>query len=119
LKDGAWAAAPSFLFAIDLFYPVITKTLCSFFTCRNLGAAGWWLEQDYSVQCGDASEDNSKFIGQYAAYRPWVFVAAVVVAFGVPGLFLYLVYKFKPLAMNGDTVVRKALGWPINIFAEL
>ena len=46
LMDGLWIAAPYILFTIDLFHPTITKTLCSFFTCRNLGAAGWWLEQE-------------------------------------------------------------------------
>ena len=45
VKDGCWIAAPYVLFTLDLFHPVITKTLCSYFTCRNLGAAGWWLEQ--------------------------------------------------------------------------
>ena len=47
---GLWSAAPIALFLIDLTYPSVTKTLCSFFVCRDLGPAGWWLEEDYSVQ---------------------------------------------------------------------
>ncbi len=43
---GLWAAAPYALLLLDILYPQITKTLCSFFSCRNLGSAGWYLEVD-------------------------------------------------------------------------
>ena len=53
-KEGLWIAAPFALNFIDIMHPTLTKTLFSFFTCRNLQAAGWWLEMDYSTstKCG-------------------------------------------------------------------
>ena len=47
LKAGLWTALPYVLFTVDIFHPTITKTLCSYFTCRDLGAAGSWLEQEH------------------------------------------------------------------------
>ena len=47
LVMGLWKAAPIALFLLDLLYPTITRTLCSFFVCRDLGAAGKYLEVDY------------------------------------------------------------------------
>ncbi len=47
---GLWKAAPVILFIIDLIYPTLTRTLCQFFTCRDLASAGLFLEADYSVQ---------------------------------------------------------------------
>ena len=43
---GLWTAAPVALFCLDLLYPAITRTLLQFFTCRDLGEAGKWLEAD-------------------------------------------------------------------------
>ena len=54
----------------------------------------------------------SVFVGEYKRYRPWVFMAAMFYAFGVPLLFVYLVYRFKHNGIaGGDKVVRGALGW--------
>ena len=50
VKMGMWKAAPVILFIIDLIYPTLTRTLCQFFTCRDLASAGLFLEADYSVQ---------------------------------------------------------------------
>ena len=111
VKDGCWVAAPYLLFTLDVFHPVITKTLCSFFTCRNLGVAGWWLEQAYAVQCSEASENNSEHVGKYKASWTWVAIAAIVYSLGVPLFFYFLVCKFKPLALGGDKVVSRALNW--------
>ena len=36
LKEGLWDAAPAVLFFLDLVYPLVTRTLCSFFGCRDL-----------------------------------------------------------------------------------
>ena len=47
---GLWTAAPVALFALDLLYPAITRVLFNFFTCRNLGDAGRWLEVDYAAR---------------------------------------------------------------------
>ena len=47
LVTGLWKAAAPALFLLDLLYPTITRTLCSFFVCRDLGAAGKYLEVDY------------------------------------------------------------------------
>ena len=43
---GLWKAAPYALFCLDFLYPAITRTLLQFFTCRDLGKAGKWLEAD-------------------------------------------------------------------------
>ena len=84
----------------------------------NLGAAGWYLEQDYGVQCGVASDDN-ELTGRYKDY--WVFVAvmATFYSLGVPILFMILVYKFKYHAtQGGDKVVMGALGWMFSPFRD-
>ena len=71
VKDGLWIAAPYVLGFIDLFHPTITRTLCSFFSCRDLGAAGSWLELDYSVQCarGPHEEDGAFYDALFRDYR--------------------------------------------------
>ena len=46
VKSALWTAAPIVLFALDLFFPTITRTLCQFFSCHDLGPAGHWLESD-------------------------------------------------------------------------
>ena len=60
LIDGLWLSAPLTLFALDLIYPLVTRTTAQFFTCRDLETphdgdphnddgvpSGWWLEADY------------------------------------------------------------------------
>ncbi len=115
VKEGMWVAAPFLLNTIDILYPTITKTLATFFSCRNLQDAGWWLEQDYGVQCGYASPDNDAYTVRYAAHRTWVAVAALVYSLGVTAFFMYLVYAFKHHGTaGGDKVVHRALG-PVAI----
>ena len=46
-----WAMMHPLLFSLDLVYPAITRTLLSFFLCRDLGSAGLWLEADYGISC--------------------------------------------------------------------
>ena len=48
-----WRASPVALFILDMIYPLCCRTLCSFFACRNLNEAGWWLEADFARDgCG-------------------------------------------------------------------
>ena len=48
-----WRASPVALFILDMIYPLCCRTLCSFFSCRNLNEAGWWLEADFARDgCG-------------------------------------------------------------------
>ena len=108
IKMGLWKAAPAVLFFIDLVYPVLTKTLFSFFICRDLGPAGWYLEADYSQKCRD---NNNEQMPKYASYYPWVWVAAMAFAVGVPVLFWYLVSRYSSHGQAGDRVVQSALGW--------
>ena len=63
-----------------------------------------WLEADYGVECWDAA-------GKYGRYSGVVGAAAAFFMFGVPSLFVYLVYKFQNAGKEGDTVVSNALGW--------
>ena len=52
VRDGLWRAAPVAFFVLDLMYPTVTRVLCQYFTCRNLGAgdqAEHWLEADYAI----------------------------------------------------------------------
>ena len=102
LKAGLWHAAPTGLFFVDLVHPAITRTLFNFFTCRDLGDGGRWLENDYSVSCDD---------GTYARYTLYVFPVASAWAFGVPALFWFLIHKFKRHGLEGDKVVSNALSW--------
>ena len=76
------------------------------------------MEQDYGVKCGVASDGN-ELTGRYKDY--WVFVAvmACFYSFGVPILFMVLVYKFKYHAtQGGDKVVMGALGWMFKPFRD-
>ena len=63
---------------------------------------GFWLQADYSVEC---------YTPKYERYSVWAGIFAIVFVFGVPVLFWYLVYRFQPLALEGDKVVQSALGW--------
>ena len=90
------------LFVVDLLFPIITRTLFQYFTCRNLRAAGTWLEADMSVNC-----ESEK----YKRYSPFVGVFAVLWACGVPVLFLCLVNRFEHHGKAGDKVVEAAIGW--------
>ena len=65
LKMGLWKAAAPALFILDLIHPTITRTLCAYFVCRNLGSAGWFLEADYSVRCGPESAAFDAYTEEY------------------------------------------------------
>ena len=39
-----WQMAAAILFLVDLIYPTVTRTLLQYFTCRDVGSAGFWLE---------------------------------------------------------------------------
>ena len=47
IKDGLWTAAPFALFILDLIWPAVTRALLQYFSCRDLGSVGFWLEADY------------------------------------------------------------------------
>ena len=65
------------------------------------------MEADYGLKCSDA---NGKFEPEYAAYHPWVWVAAVAYALGVPLCFRVLVRRYAADGKAGDKVVETALG---------
>ena len=48
VSASAWRAAPAILFFVDIIYPTAARTLSQMFICRDLGAAGSWIEADYS-----------------------------------------------------------------------
>ena len=78
-----------------------------FFTCRNLGAAGRYLEADYSVDC-----DSDRYRAAFA----WVGVAAALWAVAVPALFVFLLARFEDRGrVAGDEVVQASLGWPVQV----
>ena len=91
-----------FLNAIDLIYPVVTRTLLAFFGCHQLGSAGLFLYSAYEVEC---------YTERWFAYMPWVVLAALVFSIGIPAGFLFLILKFKDRGKAGDRSVRKAIGW--------
>ena len=88
--------------AIDLIYPVVTRTLLAFFGCHNLGSAGLFLYSAYEVEC---------YTERWFAYLPWVTLAAIVFSIGIPAGFLFLILKFKDRGKAGDRSVQKAIGW--------
>ena len=111
VKEGLWAAAPVVLFFLDLVYPLVTRTLCAFFSCRDLGVAGFWLEEDYSVHCFDVVDGKYEYDKAYIAYMPWVAAAAFFYSLGLPALFMFLLKHFMHRGKAGDRVVSKALSW--------
>ena len=105
LLSGMWKAAAPVLFILDWIYPLVCRTLCDFFACRDLKAAGWYLEADYSVRCrGDERFD---------LWLPYVAAATVGYVFGIPAFFWFLVRKYKRRGQEGDKTVSGALGWPV------
>ena len=102
LKTALWKASFSILYAVDLLFPLITRTLFQYFTCRDLKGAGRWLEADHSVDCDDP---------KYSQFRPFVGIFAFFWTVGVPSCFLYLVYRYKHHGHRGDRVVSGALAW--------
>ena len=49
------------LFLLDLMHPAVCRVLCGYFSCRDLGAAGSWLEADYALKCADADGTPDSF----------------------------------------------------------
>ena len=90
----------------------ISRTLLQFGTCRDLGAAGEWLEADYSVRC--RSDENPK----YAPYAAMAWVAGAGYGVGLPVLFMYLVHKYKRFGKEGDSLIRHAIGGMYEPFKE-
>ena len=82
-----------------------------FFTCRDLGSAGRWLEADHAVQCDDEIEPQTEAEQRYVKWWPFVVVAAFLYAIVVPAEFFWLVRKYKVHGLRGATHVQKALGW--------
>ena len=95
------------LFVVDLLYPLITRVLFQYFSCRDLGSAGSWLEADHAVDC------KSK---EYTGFVPIVAGFAVFWSVGVPALFLYLVHNFHHHGKAGDKVVRGSIAWMYDPF---
>ena len=102
VKQGMWMAAAPALFFLDLLWPTITRTLFSFFSCRNLGSSGKWLEASYGVACDD---------DRYAANYYWVLAAASSYALLVPALIYGLARRFEDRGRAGDKKVELALGF--------
>ena len=105
---GLWLAAPVLLQVIDLIYPVCARTLLQFNTCRDLGAAGWWLEVDYRIRCFDA---DGKADPDYEATRAWVVIVGVLYAVGCPAAFFYLAHRYRH-----DASRHHELGWMLHPF---
>ena len=87
----------------DLIWPSVTRILFQFFSCRELGDAGRYLEVDYAIRCDDNAE--------YESYLAPTGIAAFLFAFGVPALFWWLVTRYKDHGKAGDKVVHAALSW--------
>ena len=89
----------------------ISRTLLQFGTCRDLHAAGAWLEADYSIRCGAA---NPKY--NYYAWMAWL--AGLGYGLGLPVLFMWLVHRFKRYGKEGDSLVRHAIGGMYEPFKD-
>ena len=113
---GVWTAAPVALFIIDLLFPTITKTLCSFLTCRNLGRAGWYLESSYDTKCAEQGDGHENQDKKYALYLPLVVCVALLYSLGIPLFFYFLVRRYKYLGKAGNADVQSALGWMYEPF---
>ena len=76
-------------------------------SCRDLGAAGSFLESDYQVEC---------YTTKYFSFVPLMALGVILFALGVPAGFMFLCKHYKDLGKAGDIVVVKALGWmPVKI----
>ena len=145
IKEGLWDAAPLVLFFLDLVYPLVTRTLCSFFSCRHLGNDNYWLEEDYGVpvkflqgiyvlwiersafpySCAVLSlrcHDRPCYNTEYNEWIPWMWLSACIYAFGLPTLFMFLLKHYMHRGKAGDRVVSKALSWmydpPVKTFCR-
>ena len=148
IKEGLWDAAPLVLFFLDLVYPLVTRTLCSFFSCRHLGNDNYWLEEDYGVKsvkilqhtfsdrtrCIAQLRPGSSFLcnapqfhdrcydTEYNEWIPWMWLSACIYAFGLPTLFMFLLKHYMHRGKAGDRVVSKALSWmydpPVKTFCR-
>ena len=111
--EALWIMAP-ILGVIDFVYPLLTRTLLQFFTCRKLEAPidspnGLWLEADYSLEC---------YTPQYKAIAPIVAIFAFLYSFGIPAIFLGLILRFKERGRAGEEKIERALGWIYRPFRQ-
>ena len=56
------------------------------------------LDADYAVECGTT---------RWNKYAPWVGVAGIAYALGVPWIFVFLTNKFHEQGKCGDKVVQR------------
>ena len=139
VRTGLWESAAAILLVVDLIWPSVTRILFQFFSCRDLGDAGKYLEVDYSIRPSIVSPHTHKALNtlhvnsygmgshcrsvlckpmtgcddneDYDAYVVPTGVMAFAFAFGVPLLFWWLVHHFKDHGKAGDKVVHAALAW--------
>ena len=64
-----WTTVAVVLNAVDVMYPVVCRTLLQFFSCRNLGSAGFFVESDFGEAC---------YTERWWAWFPGVAFAAAV-----------------------------------------
>ena len=79
------------------------------------------MEADYGLQCGYASVHNDKPTPKYESFYPYVILAGIAYALGVPLFFMGLVRRYADDGKAGDKVVETALSWmyqPLRVGKE-
>ena len=104
IEQGVWFSLAPTLFTLDLLYPAISRTLFQFFSCRDVGEAGKFLEADLSIRCDEPD-------GTYQSYKFWVGASAALYSVGVPALLLHLVRKMRKQGRLHHKLVARALSW--------
>ena len=132
---GLWRISAPLLFTLDVLHPLLCRTLCGFFSCRDLGSAGWWLEADVRFPSHFSSpfcsaeylaiahvcsfpsifwrcqysvqcrNPDGAYTEEYAAWRFPVAMAAILYSFGLPSLFIFIVHRNKDLAIRDRDTV--------------
>ena len=111
LKRAFWGALSIALFFLDVVHPMVCRTLFGFFSCRDLGEAGFWLESDHRVLCKHLENGENIWDERYSKYHGFVSFAAFVWGICVPLLFFVLIRKYELHGLRGDKLVHRALGW--------
>mmetsp|Transcript_8290 Transcript_8290/g.14047 ORF Transcript_8290/g.14047 Transcript_8290/m.14047 type:complete len:880 (-) Transcript_8290:196-2835(-) len=87
------------IFGLTIF-PIVTSDFILYFDCRDFGAHGRYLRQDYSVDCDSA---------KYEAFVPLAICGIIVYGIGIPVCFYYVVSKRDvPTFSNSSIILHRS-----------
>ena len=69
MQEGLWRATAAALFFMDLVFPIVTRTMASFFTCRDLKTGTTGMQCDSPESCGDPDYQGYWLEADYSPSR--------------------------------------------------